>query len=568
MMIADLPTLDYGQAEGSAFNTVEITEQHELRLHALAVPGAYWHRERRAYVVDNPSSRAARAVLRLFPERVIDYPWLVDRAEEDYSKDDARPHDYADALKIELGVGEFEDGKELYDWQDVDAGYLAAIMERDEGVFVNWEPGLGKTICTAAFIRKFGWRRTIVVCRNDAKESVWVAQLRELLGKQYELLVIPNAKAKREKMLAQVAAWPEHAKPLVFIIHYEALTVVAGEKGRGKGWDAAGEWDAIIYDEGHRLASMNPNSPGKNAQRNKALMGLRKRHVRHAVNLTGSGIMNHEEDLFGQLHFILPKTYRAKWADWNDRYLDFVKIGNKKVCIGFLADKLPQLRQELGVFTVYRKKSEVFPDLPAPIIQSLELELLPEQRKVYDQLRDEHWATVEEQGIKAANPMALMTKLRQVATYWPGVPSTKLETAMFELEELSDEQFVVFTWFKEPGHALAEKLGDEVVVVDGDVPIRHRAELLRKHEEGHARILVGSIATLGESLNLQYCQEAIRLDRDWNPQTNKQTLDRLHRDGQLGRVTLRDLWAKDTVDLLRVYPTIVGKESLRRAIYG
>jgi SNF2 family DNA or RNA helicase len=107
-----------------------------------------------------------------------------------------------------------------------------------------------------------------------------------------------------------------------------------------------------------------------------------------------------------------------------------------------------------------------------------------------------------------------------------------------------------------------------VVVVDGDVPIRHRAELLRRHERGQARILVGSIATLGESLNLQYMHEAIRLDRDWNPQVNQQTRDRLYRNGQQARVTFRDLWSKNTVDTLSVRPNLASKESLRKAVFG
>jgi hypothetical protein len=575
-LMKELPAAVDLQGAGTAYNTVEITGQHELRALALAVPNAYWHRERGRYVVENPSSRAARAILRLFPERVIEHPELVTKAEEDYTGDDARPYDFASELNIQLDVGTFKDGKNLYDWQDTDGGYIAAIMERDEGAFINWEPGLGKTVVTAAFIKKFGWRKTIVVCRNDAKQSVWEDQLRELLGNAVELVVIPNAKAARDRTLDTIANWPQHAKPFVFIIHYEALRVVAdaGEKGlggRGKGWTrVAGEdgFDAIVYDEGHRLSSLNPNVPKKNAQSHKALMYLRKNHVRNALNLTGSGIQNHEEDLFGQLHFMKPKTYRAKWADWNDRYLDFVKVGERRVCIGFQADKIPQLRKEMGVFTVYRKKREVFPDLPEPIIVPRHLELYPDQRRAYNEMRDNFWTTIEEEGLKAASPVAQMTRLRQIATYWPGLDSIKIDTAIGELEETPDEQFVIFTWFKEPGHALAERYGDDCIIVDGDVPIRHRPELLRRHQTGQARILVGSIATLGESLNLQYCSEAIRLDRDWNPQVNKQTLDRLDRDGQHNRVTLRELWAKDTVDTLRVFPRLVGKESLRRALYG
>jgi DNA repair protein RAD5 len=81
-------------------------------------------------------------------------------------------------------------------------------------------------------------------------------------------------------------------------------------------------------------------------------------------------------------------------------------------------------------------------------------------------------------------------------------------------------------------------------------------------------VLVGSIATLGESLNLQYASRAIRLDRDWNPGTNDQTMDRLYRNGQRERVLFVDLWARDTVDTLRVRPNLSSKEGVRRAIFG
>lgn len=565
---------------------IELTKDHRFRQKALAVDGAYWSRERGAYAVDNPTPRAAAAIIALFPEALVTYPELTEVRDRDYG--DARPHDFASDLGIRLALEEGALGdKHLYEFQDIDAGYLAAILERDKGAFVGWDRGLGKTVATGAFIQKLGAKRTLVVSRNDSKEEVWSAELRSILPR-HDIHVLPNEAKKRDRLLDAIAFREEGGaafaldptKPLVLIVHYEALALIAGTKtvehtdgtrsvakGGGDGWARLGHWDLMVFDEGHRLASYNPNSK-KNTQLGRALSRLRREHVDKALNLTGSSIMNRPDDLFGQLHYLYPKIYRAKWADWNDRYVDYVDDGNHKVAIGFKHDKLPELRRELGVFMVYRTKAEVFKDLPPLIHQNIELDLYPEQRRVYNDMREKFWAKLEEGGIKAANPLAQMNLLRRIATYFPGVPSAKLDFALHELEEEPDAQFVVFTWYKEPGRALAEKLGDDVVVVDGDVPIRHRTELLAKHRKGQARILVGSIATLGESLNLQYMHEAIRLDRDWNPQVNAQTLDRLHRHGQESRVTIRDLWSKDTVDTLRVKPNLASKESLRRAVFG
>jgi SNF2 family DNA or RNA helicase len=567
--------------------SVTLTNDHRYRLKALAVPGAMWSRERAAYVVDNPSPRAAAAIIALFPELLVEYPQLTEIRDSAYG--DARPYDFASELGLRLELEAPLGGKTLYDWQDTDAGYLKEILRRDKGAFVGWDRGLGKTLITAAFIEKLEATRSLVVARNDAKDSVWRAQLEEYLP-EHRIIVLPNEAKKREQLLDMLTAeYDRHLRssggqpgirPLVLIVHYEALALIAGArriehrdgsvtvtKGGGAGWDRLGLWDLMAFDEGHRLASYNPNSK-KNTQMGRALSRLRRRNVDMALNLTGSSIMNRPDDMFGQLHFLFPDIYRAKWADWNDRFIDYVDDGNRKVAIGFKLDRLDDLRRELGVFMVYRTKAEVFKSLPPLIQQDIELEMYPEQRRVYNEVREHFWAKLEEGGIKAANPLSQLNLLRRIATYYPGVPSAKLDFALHELEEESDEQFVVFTWFKEPGRALAEKLGDEVVVVDGDVPIRRRAELLDRHRRGLARILVGSIATLGESLNLQYMHEAIRLDRDWNPQVNAQTTDRLYRHGQESRVTLRDLWAKGTVDTLRVKPNLASKESLRRAIFG
>jgi len=571
---------DFGRVDTG--NVVELSPEWADRARATAI-GGYWSKERKAWVVTNPDARTARAAITLFPHILAERPELAEVAESDLG-DGARPTDFATELDLSLGLDSLGPGQ-LYPFQDRDAAYLAAIMRRDGergddmGAFVGWDRGLGKTAVTAAFIKHFGWQRTIVVCRNDTKVPVWYRQLAEEAYPgaecgwlpEHNVVVIPNEKAKREKMLSAIAEGAYDDAPLVWVIHYQAIPLIAGEnrygaKGKGDGWKRLGRWNASAYDEGHRLANYNPNSH-KNPQFGAGLSRMRKQ-VDHALNLTGSFLNNKAEGMFGQLHYMMPHRYKAKWADFNDEYIDYVEVDGRKVAIGFHVDKLPKLRHELGVFTVYRKKEEVFDDLPELIHSNIELPMLPEQKRAYEEVRDQAWTTIEEKGVVASNPMALMHTLRRLATAWPGLETAKMQYALTEmLEAQPDEQFVVFTWYKDPGHLLAERLGDDVVVVDGDVAPRHRPELLRRHENGQARILVGSIATLGESLNLQYMHEAIRLDRDWDPEVNGQTIDRLHRNGQLARVTLHDLWTPHTVDTLKVMPNLRSKQIWKKALF-
>lgn len=557
--------------------TVELTKEHKYRSKALAVPGGYWSRARQAYCTDDPDARTCAAIMTLFPDVLNTQPEILEIRNAGYAK--ARPYDFASELGIRLSVGPLG-SKQLYDWQDTDAGYLMAIMERDGGAHVGWDRGLGKTVVSAAFIAKSEAKRTLIVTRNGTQEPVWQRELRECLP-QHEIVVLPDSTSptRQKKLLQYLRERRDGSVPMVLVVHYQAIRTIAGDKvvkhrdgsvettkAGGDGWKALGNWDLMIYDESHRLASYNPNS-SKNTQEGRALSKLRRKHVKCVVNLSGSGVMNHPDDLFGQLHLLYPGIYRAKWADWNDRFVDYVIVDNRKVPIGWRLDKLPELHRELGVFMVYRNKKEVF-DLPPLIHQDIHLDLLPEQRRVYDNIRDEFWSSLENGAVKADSAMDQLNKLRQIATAWPGVPSAKLDYILAELEENPDDQFVVFTWYKQPGRILAERLGDQAVLHDGDVSRADRATALRRHESGSARVLIGSIATIGESLNLQYCHEAFRLDRSYNPSANDQTVDRLNRNGQQERVTFRDLWAKDTVDLMKVRPNLLSKESMRMALYG
>lgn len=547
---------------------ISLTSDHKYRQRALAVPGGFWDKPEGEYALIDPTPRAARAAIALFPDVLNRHPELDEVSNR--GLENARPTDNATRLGVRLDCGTLGDKVALYDWQDVDAGYLYQIMQRDGGANVLWDRGLGKTTVAAAFIKKLEAQRTLVVCRNDAKEPVWRAQLEELLP-DHRLYVLPNPKHKRENMLAMFTGRTQYEgkewDPEIFIVHYESLALIAGDRGKGKGWDKLGDWDLMVFDEGHRLASMNPNG-NNNTQMGKGTMKARKRSSM-AINLTGSSIMNHAQDLFGQLHYLFPNTYKAKWRDYNDRFLDYVEVNGQRVCIGFNEAALPELRDELGVFSVYRKKSEVL-DLPPLIKQEILLELEPAQRKAYDEMRENFWAALPDDGgaLMATNVLAQLNHLRQMATWVEGLPSAKLDFAYNEIMEDEDAQWVCFTWFKAPGRALAERLGDQAVVVDGDVAAADRALALECHRRGDARVLLGSISTLGESLNLQYCSRAIRLDRSWNPGVNDQTQDRLYRHGQKDSVLLLDLVAKNTIDELRVQPALTSKQSLRKAVFG
>jgi superfamily II DNA/RNA helicase len=172
--------------------------------------------------------------------------------------------------------------------------------------------------------------------------------------------------------------------------------------------------------------------------------------------------------------------------------------------------------------------------------------------------------------------LVMLTRLRQIATGLdllnPDVrESSKLDFAVDMIADNPEGVFVVFSWYKAACWALAKRLQDAHIlpwVVDGDVKPKQRANSIKRFMQGERRVFIGTLSTLGESVNLQRADNAIFLDRSWNPATNVQAADRIYRIGQEKPVTITHLVAKDTVDELNVQPTIKNKEALRAIILG
>jgi SNF2 family DNA or RNA helicase len=566
---------------------------------ARAVPGAFYDpaqpwtdengRQRRGcMVLPFPTPRAAIVALTLAPGLANEYPEL--EALRDQLLIDVRPTDYASKLGLHIDAPhvhkwltdqgldwlEFEDGAT----QDTDLGYAAAMLEKIHAFYLGWARGYGKTLGTAAIIEARGYNRVLVAAPNSTKVDTWVQQLVPLLP-GYTIKVMPNEKQKRADLIEWLKAGAKAGtlpRKLVLIAHHESLKLVAeyGTKTNAKtyhGWAWVGiDWDLLAIDEGHRFA--NPDTK----------MHRAARHIPRAntLILSGSVYQNNWEEVFGPLNLMLPDVYATKWDDWNLRNFDYVDgYGKQKIFAGFLEGQDQRLRDELGVFMVVREK----PD--RSIKQEIKVELTPAQRTAYDSLRDQFFAMLDDDTLVVADAgVVMLTKLREIATGLDLVSrevhdSSKLDEAERIISEYGDfDDFFVAVWYKQSAYALAERLKahgyHHVFVVTGDVPSgKRRDAVLREAREAAAQdrfndpvILIGTIGTLGESVNLQYLNHLIRIDRAYNPAKNRQTVDRLDRTGQTREVRATDIIAANTVDELQVMPLLANKDALRAMLLG
>lgn len=545
-----------------------LTNEWEERLKARAVPGS-WFEKGLGWVIEDPTPRSAAVALKLFPKLISAHPELL--AVREQLAQDVRPIDMATeygycipAERVRERLA--DEDKNFYRFQEIDLGYLGAVLQTHGAAYLGWDRGMGKTLGTCALIDELNPQRTLIVCPNTAKQSVWAAELEQwcpwLWG---STLILPNEKRKRERVMDLVHRWDATLNgPMVLVIHYEAINVIAKERAQKNGWKRYGEWDLVVADEAHRISN-----PAAQMSRQ-----LKRIPSKRRLALSGSVIQNHAEEMFSQLQWLFPDRYSSKWRDWNDRYLDYVDSGYANVCVGVRIEKLAELRDELGRFMVYRRKEDEL-DLPKRVEETRLIDLSPRQRAAYDELAATSIAELDSGEIlKTTDALVLLTRLRQIATGLDLVSgelsdSSKQDLAVELIEDNPDEAFVVFSWYKRACESLAQRLGEEnCFVVTGDIRPHDRATAIERFQCGARRVFIGTISTLGESVTLHRANNAIFLDRSWNPAANQQAEDRIYRIGQERPVTITHIVARDTVDETNVLPALIDKQALRRMILG
>ncbi len=214
-------------------------------------------------------------------------------------------------------------------------------------------------------------------------------------------------------------------------------------------------------------------------------------------------------------------------------------------------------------------------DLPDKLEQTIELELHPDHRKVYERHlhreRQKVLGLLDDLQKNRFEIFRSLTLLRQASLdvalidpKYAGVPSTKLNAMMEQVEDIAGEGhrtliFSQFTRFLGAARDRLDKAGIEYCYLDGST--RNRAAVLKEFKTGTAPVFLISLKAGGFGLNLTEADYCILLDPWWNPATEAQAVDRVHRIGQTKKVMVYRLVAKDTIEE-KVMALKAGKSAL------
>ncbi len=413
--------------------------------------------------------------------------------------------------------------------------WLAYLYEHRLGGVLADDMGLGKTLEALALMchtheRGLTDAPWLVVAPTSVVGN-WAAECRRF-APQLKVVTVTETEKRRASTLADHTAGCDLVVTSysLFRLEYDGYAGI--------------EWAGLFLDE----AQFAKNRQSQTYQRAKLLPAPFK------VCMTGTPIENNLMELWSLLSIAAPGLFTSP-----ERFAEYYRLPIERNAD---AERLAQLRRRVRPLMLRRTKEQVASDLPDKQEQVLELDLNPRHHRIYQtHLQRERQKILGLLGDMNKNRMAIfrsLTLLRQASLdvsliddSYDGVPSTKLDALMEMLEDIVEDGhrvlvFSQFTRFLTLARHRIEKAGIDLCYLDGST--KKRDTVIAEFRNGDAPVFLISLKAGGFGLNLTEADYCILLDPWWNPATEAQAVDRVHRIGQTRKVMVYRLVAKDTIE--------------------
>ena len=404
---------------------------------------------------------------------------------------------------------------------------VAFLYPRREAVLAD-EMGLGKTMQAVTAIRLLAHqgqlRRVLLVCpkplvTNWQREfAIWAPEL--------PIVIVEGGPERRQWF------WRE-ASRLVTIANYETLV-----RDHAQVCDPENHYDLVLLDESQRIKNIASatNEVVRAIPRNRSWA------------LTGTPIENSTDDLVGIFEFVAPGLIDGKL---------------KPRAIG----------RAVADHVLRRTKDQVLSDLPPKLFRDAELELSPEQAESYRLAEDEGVIRLRElkHELTIQHVFELVLRLKQICNFDPTTgASSKLERLDVDMEECasSGRKAIVFSQWVQTLAELRLRLarfgpGE----YHGQIPhARREAAIQRFRDDPNCHVMLMTYGAGGVGLNLQFASYVFLFDRWWNPAVEDQAINRAHRIGSKGAVTVTRFLTVNTIEQ-RINQILEQKRALFDAVF-
>ena len=404
---------------------------------------------------------------------------------------------------------------------------VAFLYPRYSAILAD-EMGLGKTMQAITAVRmllRSGELRSVLLICPKPLVTNWRREFTQW-APEIPLSIIEGDQARRRWQ------WTEELAP-VKIANYELLI-----RDRDV-LDAGPAFDLVVLDEAQRIK----NTGSATSQVIRSLNRSRN------WALTGTPIENSPDDLVGIFEFLSP---------------------------GYLRPGMPpkRLSELVRDHILRRTKDMVLKDLPPKLFRDAELDLSSEQRATYEIAENEGVMQLNSLGdeITIQHVFELVLRLKQICNFDPATgASSKLERLEADLEEVaaSGKKAIVFSQWVQPLSIIRDRLARfGPLEYHGQIPSKQRDGVLAQFKEDRTKhLILMSYGAGSVGLNLQFCEYVFLFDRWWNPAVEDQAINRAHRIGAAGPVTVTRMLSLGTIEE-RINEVLEHKRELFDMIIG
>lgn len=290
------------------------------------------------------------------------------------------------------------------------------------------------------------------------------------------------------------------------------------------------------------------------------------------VIMTGTPTANGPMDLFSQFEFLDPDIIgMGDFYSFRNRYAVMGGYENKEI-VGYA--NLDELMEIIEPFIYQVRKDEVFPDAPPKIYMRREVELNPEQKRLYKQVKKQEMADDGNKILLIQNSLEKMLRLQEITGGIISFSSTeedvrmgkpkfyrqriagnnpKIAELMACLEEF-DGPTIVWCAYKEEIRMVAEEIRnkygeDQVVELHGDISeVDRDINVNVLFQGGKAKYLVGNAATGGMGLTMSAAEVEIYYSNSFNLIDRDQSEERAFGPDKKNGTMIIDIVASKTVD--------------------
>jgi SNF2 family DNA or RNA helicase len=332
---------------------------------------------------------------------------------------------------------------------------------------------------------------------------------------------------------------------------------------KGKGYDR--QWDCIVLDESHFIKNRTSK---RSSFLLKLSLGAKYRYI-----LTGTPIGNGRlENIWAQYAFLKPTVARGRVAsEIFGTYRQF----EERYCVlnqwwqPYRYLNVDELQDIISNHSYRVTKAECL-DLPEKLPDEIyDIEL--KEPKLYKELHKH--STIEEMDILAENPLARMTKLRQICSGFlnDGTETHELKCEKLKvLEEFLDgweKKLVIFCDFTKSidnVSGLLKKLKIEHVILDGR---QKDKQIWRKFQtDPKIQVIICQYQSASMGIDLYTADTVIFYEPTLSSNTLEQAKDRIHRIGQTNKCSYIHFITKGTIEVA-IYRALKGYNDFSEKLF-